>query len=853
MAIVGLCPLTGHSTTYYIDYSSGCDCNNGTSAATPWMTLAQANSVVYSAGDQILFKSGEVWTGSFHPQGSGSSGSPIVVSNYGSGELPIINGADSVYYAEVKITPNSFDSGVGAVGFSFLHENNNNRYAISLNASNRLLLNLVVDGVQTTLASKSYTISAGTEYLVAVTKEGDDIEVYVDGNLELTAADSTRSTGRIALHTWKADAYFDDVAVSLHADYPDYGEDFDGTHRFFPGAGTWSVVDVSGDRKYHQSSKAGAYTALNEDANTPSATVWLHNQEHYDISNLEIIYPASTVALRRGVFVKASDFGTVYNVKIHNNVIHDIYGDGTSMRSGAIVTVITGYGSSSNVPTRFDGLSVEGNYIYNIVGSGITMYSDFRSRSLAADYNPLYDWYPSINVRVRSNSVDYVYHQGIFTNVCDAALVEYNRVSNAGQTDWAPDGSLAIWVFNSDNAVYQYNEASSTNTTRDGAGFNADYNSRNSLFQYNYSHDNLGGAFLVAGQNEDYFAFNDNATFRYNISQNDGGLVGKSGLITLAYCTNATFYNNVFYTKPSISPPVLHARNNDGWTDGARFYNNVFYYLGDSPSFNFGGITNQDWDYNVFYGNHATNEPSDPNKLTSDPQFANPGGGGDGIGTLLSYRFLASSPLKDSGKMIASNGGKDFYGKTLYSGNPDRGAYEGYGLMPKLVDNFDDGNAIGWTQSSATWSVASVDGDYHYRQGDPSGWHHADRGDSAWSGYLVEAKVKPISYGSVGAVTLSFLCTDGGNGYFVSLASNGDLKLKKSVSGTQTELDIVTGVIQAGVEYTIKAAKIGTTLKVWLNGVAVLSATDSTYDSGKVSVGTWNATADFDDIIVQDI
>jgi Chitobiase/beta-hexosaminidase C-terminal domain/Right handed beta helix region/DUF5010 C-terminal domain len=78
--------------TYYVDSSGGNDGNNGTTQSTPWQSLTKVDATTFSPGDQILFKCGDVWTGVLSPKGSGSSGSPIVVGNYGSGALPLIQG-----------------------------------------------------------------------------------------------------------------------------------------------------------------------------------------------------------------------------------------------------------------------------------------------------------------------------------------------------------------------------------------------------------------------------------------------------------------------------------------------------------------------------------------------------------------------------------------------------------------------------------------------------------------------------------------------------------------------------------------------------------------------------------------
>ncbi|WP_405976364.1 LamG domain-containing protein [Streptomyces sp. NBC_00988] len=80
-------------TTYYVSSSGGSDSNDGCTSATPWKTLTNINATTFTAGNQILFQDGGSWTGELQPQGSGTSGTPIVISSYGSGAAPILNGA----------------------------------------------------------------------------------------------------------------------------------------------------------------------------------------------------------------------------------------------------------------------------------------------------------------------------------------------------------------------------------------------------------------------------------------------------------------------------------------------------------------------------------------------------------------------------------------------------------------------------------------------------------------------------------------------------------------------------------------------------------------------------------------
>ncbi|MDO7883440.1 right-handed parallel beta-helix repeat-containing protein [Antiquaquibacter soli] len=86
-------PAAAVPTTYYVDAVAGDNNAAGTTTSSAWKTLAKVNATTFQPGDSILFKSGQTWNGQLHPLGSGTSGSPITISSYGTGSKPLINGA----------------------------------------------------------------------------------------------------------------------------------------------------------------------------------------------------------------------------------------------------------------------------------------------------------------------------------------------------------------------------------------------------------------------------------------------------------------------------------------------------------------------------------------------------------------------------------------------------------------------------------------------------------------------------------------------------------------------------------------------------------------------------------------
>jgi hypothetical protein len=116
------------ATTYYIDYSSGSDSNNGTSKTTPWQHAPGMQNCTGSCGaanpqpgDQFIFKGGVTWPGSVFTWQWQWSGN-VSGSNTGcTGTGCIYLGVDQTWYAGSSWARPIFNGGGISVG-------TNNRY-----------------------------------------------------------------------------------------------------------------------------------------------------------------------------------------------------------------------------------------------------------------------------------------------------------------------------------------------------------------------------------------------------------------------------------------------------------------------------------------------------------------------------------------------------------------------------------------------------------------------------------------------------------------------------------------------------------------------------------------------------
>jgi len=81
-----------NSNTYYIDSENGNDHYLALTPNKPWKSLKKVNQQTFQPGDRLLFKAGSRYNGVLEPKGNGTKGKPIVISSYGVGNKPIING-----------------------------------------------------------------------------------------------------------------------------------------------------------------------------------------------------------------------------------------------------------------------------------------------------------------------------------------------------------------------------------------------------------------------------------------------------------------------------------------------------------------------------------------------------------------------------------------------------------------------------------------------------------------------------------------------------------------------------------------------------------------------------------------
>jgi hypothetical protein len=214
-------------------------------------------------------------------------------------------------------------------------------------------------------------------------------------------------------------------------------------------------------------------------------------------------------------------------------------------------------------------------------------------------------------------------------------------------------------------------------------------------------------------------------------------------------------------------------------------------------------------------------------------------------------KFLAS----DAQSGLGLGGAVDFQGSTLAATGGNR-VYL-FDLPSDLAqrtlfqDDFQDGNAAGWVQSSSNFIVTNSHGSRVYRQNSTTGEHFATRGDVDWTNVAIEADVRPLAFnGSDRWVSLMARFLDSRNYYSVTLRNTNILRLHRRVGATVTTLASRSLQVVPNRSYRVRLEAIGTWLRVYVNNQLMLQARDSTHTHGSVGFRTAFARAEVDNVVV---
>jgi pectate lyase len=129
-----------------------------------------------------------------------------------------------------------------------------------------------------------------------------------------------------------------------------------------------------------------------------------------------------------------------------------------------------------------------------------------------------------------------------------------------------------------------------------------------------------------------------------------------------------------------------------------------------------------------------------------------------------------------------------------------------------------------------------------------SGWSGTiQAGSSTWSNYLYTVAVKPSCWASEHDGLL-FGLVEGGH-YSLDIVGGNKLVLEKKVGSTVTALASAFYTFDPSLWYNVSVSLPGGSITAYVNGVAVLQASDSTFTSGAVGIEA-NDPVSFDNVVV---
>lgn len=170
-----------------------------------------------------------------------------------------------------------------------------------------------------------------------------------------------------------------------------------------------------------------------------------------------------------------------------------------------------------------------------------------------------------------------------------------------------------------------------------------------------------------------------------------------------------------------------------------------------------------------------------------------------------------------------------------------------------LTDDFEDGDANGWTTSGTNWAVVkSASSNTKVLKQNSTGTATALAGEAGWQNYDAEAKIKLLNFDVQLSVGLLGRYQDAANYYsFVYKPGLHKLQIIKRVNGTDTVLGEKEFFLSNRYDpFNLRASLQGSKLELYVNGVPLITAYDSALQAGKVGLYSSKVWEEFDNVKV---
>ncbi|MEV7328908.1 pectate lyase [Micromonospora sp. NPDC093244] len=163
-------------------------------------------------------------------------------------------------------------------------------------------------------------------------------------------------------------------------------------------------------------------------------------------------------------------------------------------------------------------------------------------------------------------------------------------------------------------------------------------------------------------------------------------------------------------------------------------------------------------------------------------------------------------------------------------------------------DDFSDGDTSGWSKSGGTWTVGSG---VLNQSNAGSELARQFAGQTSWTDYSVQARVRPASFGSSSAlVGLAARSTSSTKMYRLALLGSGRAELQAVNGSSITAIGSASTGVSTGTWYTLRIETSGNTIRGFVNGTQIASGSNSLAGAGRIGLVTAYASGGFDDVVV---
>ncbi len=165
-------------------------------------------------------------------------------------------------------------------------------------------------------------------------------------------------------------------------------------------------------------------------------------------------------------------------------------------------------------------------------------------------------------------------------------------------------------------------------------------------------------------------------------------------------------------------------------------------------------------------------------------------------------------------------------------------------------DDFNDGDTAGWSKSGGTWTVLTDGSPVAAQTNATSENARLFGGTTSWTAYAVQARVKPVSFGSGGFVALLARAAGSTKFYRLALLPGNQVQLQAVSGSSVTVLGSAARTVATGSWYTLAIDVNGSIVTGRVDGTQVAQGTSTLAAAGRIGLQTGYAAAEFDDVLV---